>query len=427
MSRPTRRDLLRWAGASAAVAAAVPLAARTRTAAAAGPAGSPRNLILVVAQGGWDTSYALDPKPGTSVDVPAGTVRRFGELDIWVDPSRANVTTFFERHAAVSAVVRGVLLSSISHPECVKRVLTGTRSETSPDLGAIVAHELGRELPLPYLVLGTTAFTGPYASSAGRVGATNQIVALLDPAQSYPVVGGGARPPVRPADEAAIRAYTEARAERERAVRGAAGYNARRVDDFVSSLQRGDDLRAVRAGFGQRGRNLDLVGQATLAMDAIAGGIARAVTLDSRITWDTHNDNAQQTQHHQDLYGDLTVIVDELAARAGSTAGRTMLDETIVVVVSEMSRTPRLNADGGKDHWPVTSALLLGGGIAGGRAYGRSTNAVEAGTVDYATGDPSPDGRVIEARNLAAGILSACGVDPAIHLPDVEPFDAFVA
>ena len=102
MSRPTRRDLLRWAGASAAVAAAVPFAARTRTAAAA-PAGSAKNLILVVAQGGWDTSYALDPKPGTNVDVPAGTVRRFGELDLWVDPSRANVTTFFERSPSAEA------------------------------------------------------------------------------------------------------------------------------------------------------------------------------------------------------------------------------------------------------------------------------------------------------------------------------------
>lgn len=426
MARHTRRDLLRWAGATAAVAATAPLW-RSRPAAAAGAAGSPKNLILIVAQGGWDTSYALDPKPGTIVAVPAGSVRRFGELDIWVDPSRANVTTFFERYGDVAAVVRGVLLSSISHPECVKRVLTGTRSETSPDLGAIVAHELGRDLPLPYLVLGNTAFTGPYAASAGRVGATNQIVALLDPAQAYPVVGGGAAPVLADADEAAIRAYTVARAERERAVRGAAGYNARRVEDFVASLERGDDLRAVRAGFGQRGRNLDLVGQAQLAMDAIAGGIAHAVTLDSRIQWDTHNNNAQQTAHHQGLYGALTAIAGELEARPGKTAGRTMLDETIVAVLSEMSRTPRLNADAGKDHWPVTSALLFGGGITGGRAYGRSTAQVEAGTVDFATGDPSPSGRVIEARHLAAGLLSACGVDPAGHLPDVEPFDAFVA
>lgn len=424
-----RRDLLLGTLAGAA-GLSLTRVGRTRAAARGGDAR--RNLLIVLASGGWDTTYAIDPKPGLStVDAPAGALTRYGDLDIWTDATRPAVAAFFEAYGPLCAVVRGISVRSIAHPECRKRILTGGPSSEDPDFGAICAHELGRDLPLPYLVLGDEAFTGPLAASAGRVGLTNQVTALLDPAKAYaappgPTVPAPAFVP-QEADEAAIRAFVTARAERERAVRGAGGYNKARIDDFLGSLERSDRLRPYADGFGARGRNLQLADQAALAAQVVEQGISRAVMLDSRLQWDTHDGNDDQNGFHEQIFAALALLLGDLSARPGAAAGSTLLDETVVVVVSEMSRTPRLNARGGKDHWPVTSAMVIGAGVRGGRAYGATSDAMEAVAVDLATGEPSADGATIQTDNLAAGLLALCGVDPALYFPGVEPLGAFVA
>ncbi len=427
MTSMNRRDLL-IGGLAGAAALSLPRLRRTG-AAEDRPA---RNLLVVLAAGGWDTTYALDPKPGlATVDAPPGALTAYGDLDIWTDPSRPSVAAFFEAHAPITAVVRGISVRSIAHPECKKRMLTGTASSANPDVGAICAHELGRDLPLPYLILGDEAFTGPLAASAGRVGFTNQISALLDPAQAYPAPPGAPFP--QPAfvptegDEAAIRAFVAARAEREKAVRGSRGYNRARVDDFLSSLERSDRLRPYAGGFGGRGRNLKLEDQAGLAAQVVEQGISRSVMLDSRLAWDTHNRNEDQNGFHESLFAALKLLIDDLAARPGARAGSVLLDETAVVVLSEMSRTPKLNAQGGKDHWPVTSALLIGAGVRGGRALGGTSDEVDALPVDLATGQVDAVGTIIQTANLAAGLLELAGVDPAAYFPGVEPLRALAA
>src|SRR6185503_20865649 len=122
-------------------------------------------------------------------------------------PSRPSVDGFFTKYGALAASVRGISVGSVAHPECVKRMATGTRNETNPDMGAIVAHDHGNDLPLPYLILGDTAFAGEYAVSAGRVGATNQIIALLDPAQAYDT-NGKIPSPTTASENAILARYT---------------------------------------------------------------------------------------------------------------------------------------------------------------------------------------------------------------------------
>lgn len=422
-----RRDLLSYAGAAGALGA-LSLVSRPRAAAAAPAAGAPRRLVVVLAQGGWDTTWVLDPKvQSATVDVPVGARRRFGNLDVFADASRPSVNAFFTKHAPSTAIVRGISVASVSHMECVKRMATGTRNETSPDIGAIVAHDRGNELPLPYLILGDTAFAGQYAASAGRVGATNQIIALLDPAQAYQT-GGKAPLTTTPAEDALLARYANATANRVKATRGATGYNKRRVDDFVESIERGKRLGAVRAGFGARGRTLTLDSQVDLALDALEQDISQTVMLSTRLAWDTHTDITDQAGFHETTFAGLTQLLDGLAARPGRAAGTKMLDDTVVVCMSEFSRTPKLNANGGKDHWPVTSAMVMGAGIHGGKAYGASTpTGVEAMQVDFATGAPSVTGRVVTSTHFVAGVLAACGVTAADHLGATEVFDAFVA
>jgi uncharacterized protein (DUF1501 family) len=417
-----RRDLFKYAGAATAFGMLSPVRRLV-----AAPSATPKRLVMVLAQGGWDTTYALDPKEPPGADVPAGALRTFGNnLDIFTDGSRPNVTAFFEKYGGASAVVRGISVASVAHQECLKRMATGTRNETSPDMGAMVAHDNGNDLPLPYLILGDTAYAGPYAVSAGRVGATNQIIALLDPAQAYRTDGRAPFVTTGPED-AILSRYATATANRMRATRGAHGYNKKRVDDFVEGIRRGKQLQSVRDGFGARGRTLALTSQVDLALDALERDVSQAVMVNTRLAWDTHDTNTDQMGFHETMFGGLTRLVDGLAARPGRTSGSTMLDDTVVVCFSEFARTPKLNSASGKDHWPVTSALVVGAGVKGGRAFGASTATIDAAKVDFATGAKSASGKTLMSANFVAGVLSLCGVDASGHLGTTEVFDAFVA
>src|SRR5262249_47539671 len=175
----------------------------------------------------------------TYADVPAGAVQMFGGLDVFCDTSRPSVTQFFDRYAALTSIVRGIGTDAINHNETQRRIATGTREETHPDFAAIVAHDLGGDLPIPYLILGDVAFAGEYNVIAARVGTTNQIVELvgsspgtdwLPPAPA----NGGPVPDPDPGPSAVemdlMRRYALASADRARATRGALGYNRRRVD-----------------------------------------------------------------------------------------------------------------------------------------------------------------------------------------------------
>lgn len=375
------------------------------------------------AAGGWDTSYALDPKEPPLAEVPAGAVRLFGGLDVFTDASRPLVTQYFERHAAHTAIVRGIATDGIFHNECQRRIATGKRGVGEPDLGAIVAHDLGNDLPIPYLVLGDLAFTGPYGVSAARVGTTNQIVELLDPVDPQ-------ADPLTATEDTLLRRYAAASIERARATRGATGHNRRRVDEFATALTHADRLRQLRGRLGARGEIQSFDSQIPLALDALEQGLSHAVMMTTRLPWDTHTDNHLQADHHEAAFGALAPLVDQLLARPGRTAGSKMIDDTTVVVFSEMSRTPYLAGEPGHlgtGHWPITSAVVIGAGVRGGRVFGATTPTSEGMPIDLATGQPSPTGLQPMYSHFAAGVLALCGADPSAHLGDTPVFDAFVA
>ena len=181
----SRRTFLCSAAAGLA-ASAVPKVSRA--------AGDERYLLIVFAQGGWDVNYALDPKQAPACDVPAGEITTFpGDLRIRTGKARPSVRAFFDAHARRSAVVNGIWVGSVAHVAARVRMLTGTRTRRSPDLAAIFAASAAEARPslaLPYVDLGGGAFAGPLASVMGRVGATNQLVALLGQRQRQVALGG---------------------------------------------------------------------------------------------------------------------------------------------------------------------------------------------------------------------------------------------
>ena len=416
MTTLTRRSAL-MAGAALIGGAGLPLGARRARALAA-----PRKLILVLASGGWDPTYSLDPKStGGVVDAPEGTVQDFSGLRVLTHESRPSVAAFFAQYAERSAIVNGIQVRSFVHADCMKRILTGTASDQNADFGALAAFESGRELPVPYLVLGTSAMSGPLASITGRAGTTNQLSSLLTPSDADPFLPP---PPLSTSDteSAAIGRYLQAALAREQALRGQFGGNARQLEAFQKSLERSGLLRrfaAERGGFGARGYTPDLMVQVDVAVSAIEGDLCQVSMLELP-NWDTHQNNAQQGPMHEALYTGLLHLAESLEAKA-------LFDRTTVVVLSEMGRTPKLNSALGKDHWPVTSAIIFGAGVVGGQVIGGTDDSQNALNANLRNGDVDATGKQIQTSNLTAGLLKLVGVDPAPHFPDVEPLDALVS
>jgi uncharacterized protein (DUF1501 family) len=156
--------------------------------------------------------------------------------------------------------------------------------------------------------------------------------------------------------------------------------------------------------------------QVDVALSALGGDLCQVAMLELS-NWDTHDNNARQGAQHEQLYAALIHLAEGLDQ--GGLAARTS-----VVVLSEMGRTPKLNAAQGKDHWPVTSCLVFGAGVRGGRVIGATDAEQNAENAELSTGTPSPAGSQIQGANLAAGILELVGIDPDPHFPGVTPLRA---
>src|SRR5204863_5927496 len=134
---------------------------------------------------------------------------------------------------------------------------------------------------------------------------------------------------------------------------------------------------------------------------------------------------------HESLFSNLTVRVDDLLLRrAGRAAGTRMIDDTVLVAFSEMNRTPLASGDPGhegKDHWPITSAAIIGAGVRGGRVFGATTPEMGGLLVDLATGQPSSRRLQPSYSHFVTALVTLCGADPSARLGPTLPFDAFIA
>jgi uncharacterized protein (DUF1501 family) len=165
--------------------------------------------------------------------------------------------------------------------------------------------------------------------------------------------------------------------------------------------------------------------QARVAVDALAGGVSRCVTISYAGSqgqgWDTHaqNDDSQSPLWEELFAGLLRLMV--LLQETPGTQSASLADETLVVVLSEMGRTPLLNGLLGKDHWPYTSALLVGPNLTGDRVIGGFDPAFYGLPVDPGSGDTTDSGVVFSAEALGATLLSYAGVDPDEYVSGVQP------
>lgn len=121
--------------------------------------------------------------------------------------------------------------------------------------------------------------------------------------------------------------------------------------------------------------------------------------------WDTHANNfpALQDELLPMLDQGLSALIDDLDQR-----GR--LDETLIVCMGEFGRTPKINSNGGRDHWgDCGAALLAGGGVRGGQVLGASDRH-----------GAFPISRKVDPTDIQATIYHAMGLDPKTHIYDQQ-------
>jgi hypothetical protein len=167
--------------------------------------------------------------------------------------------------------------------------------------------------------------------------------------------------------------------------------------DAARAFDLSDEPVKVREAYG-RGR----FGQGCLmARRLIERGVAFVeVSLGSfgggAVGWDTHQNNFS-------IVKDLSAELDAgWATLMSELAERGLLESTTIIWMGEFGRTPRINSEAGRDHFPAAwTCVLAGGGIRGGQAHGKT----------------SPDGTTVEEGKVDVGdvlatLCTALGVDP---------------
>ena len=121
--------------------------------------------------------------------------------------------------------------------------------------------------------------------------------------------------------------------------------------------------------------------------------------------WDTHKNNFPELKD-----GLLPTTDQSVPALLHDLEQRGLLDETLVVWMGEFGRTPKINKDAGRDHWPnCYSIVLAGGGIKRGYVYGAS---------DHAGAFPAE--YPVKPDNIAGTMYRALGIDPHTEIRDLQ-------
>jgi len=138
------------------------------------------------------------------------------------------------------------------------------------------------------------------------------------------------------------------------------------------------------------------LGQGCLLARRLVEAGVRFVTV-SFGGWDTHGQNFQNLKTRQ-----LPPVDMAMSALLKDLHERGLLATTLVIWMGEFGRTPRINRNAGRDHWPYAqSVVMAGGGVRGGQVIGKTNERGE-----------TPVEQPVKVEDLAASIYHLLGVDP---------------
>ncbi|MCI0704204.1 MAG: DUF1501 domain-containing protein [Planctomycetia bacterium] len=444
--RMTRRTLLRLGAVGGlslpsflrAVAAPSeglrPLAKNAKNAKSDGFGRAKRCLILFLT-GGPPQHDTFDPKP----DAPAEIRGEFKPIDTNVPGIRlAELCSKLSQQADKFCLVRSITHADTVHTSAGYTMLTGmlhpkvnAKSATDIQPGAVDHPHLGSLLAkvrppargpafvsLPEIIkdAGVNEFPGQGAGFIGK---------RFDPfrIEGDPKTGTFRLPDVELPNEVPEKRLEERRKLLQKLDRPGdipdrdAFYD--RAFDLIRSpavhtaLKLDREPERMRKNYGSH-----LFGQGCLLARRLIEASVPLVTVywhyegpDDSPVWDTHENNFRHLRQRLVPPTDQAVayLLADLAARG-------LLEDTLLVVMGEFGRSPRINKQAGRDHWPqVQSILLAGAGIRGGSVYGAS---------DRVGGQPAEG--AISPTDLTATFLHLLGIllDVEIHDQAGRPYRA---
>ena len=388
----TRRRML---GLSSATLLGMPLAqmmaraGETKTATA-------EHVILFWNGGGMSHIDTWDPKPGRPV---AG---EFDPIDTSADGIQiSSIFPTVAKQMKHAALIRSIAGTNGAHGRASYQLQTSYNQSANlihPGIGSIVVHEKEKIGDLPdFITISGNARRAGYlgqrceAYYVGRPGAK-------DPYLAFPAgitqVRGNKRLDIlakmnlrntRQLDPTQVKSVDTATREAVNLMRSPA------LKSF--ELDKEDPKTIARYGDTDFGRG------ALLAKRLVETGV-RFVQV-NRGGFDTHNNNFPAMQAHGDLMDPaLGSLIEDLAATG-------KLEKTMVIMLSEFGRTPRINNNAGRDHHASCfSCFMAGGGIKGGQVIGKSDEDAM-----------QPADRPVNPNDLHATVCHALGID---HTKEVE-------
>ena len=305
------------------------------------------------------------------------------------------------------AVIRGLTHNVADHGLAKKYLLTGNKSSQTvqyPEYGSVVSHEYPSAANLPTYVSIDESFVGP-----GYLGSQYSPLTAAKPRHGFAYKVRG----VSLEDGLSVAKYREQKKLRDdldTAFRGfeqlddqVRGMNrfAEQAFDIISSpqaraafdLSEEKESESDRFGKHEFGQSLLLAARLIEAGEHFVTVRLRPAEFD----FDTHSDNFPRLRK-------LLAPFDRgLAALLARLEERGRLSSTAVLAAGEFGRTPKINPNGGRDHWArAMCAVMAGGDVRGGQVIGAS-NATAA----------EPDGEGFSPDDLAASFYRNIGVDPA--------------
>lgn len=345
--------------------------------------------IFVHAVGGWDPTMICNSQPSLNRLDAAKTTERAGNIEYV--PINETVRTFFQTHHDNMLVINGVNAQSNNHSD--RYFVSGQLEAGYPTFGSVLSEAYRKESPVGHIVSG-----GRYRYSAGlgstvgvRSGGNIQDLIFYDSPLRV------TKPTLSSSLNSRLELAKKARLERlllkhkskavlkELEAYKQAHSSMTRLSDVVENLNKGDvqgSTAASQTHFGIAGFASNKMTLAINASQAGEGG------------FDNHGD--MDTGHPPGLKNYFTFIqdiVDDAQAMG-------VWQDTVIVMFSEMGRTPEYNSIDGKDHWPVTSTILFGPRVQGNKVIGATTAALEPTKLNPETLELDENGKEITFADL---------------------------
>ena len=375
-----RRDFLKLCGL-AGLGLALPLRARESRSAEKKdePYGGPYYVVFN-ASGGWDTTYLMDPKGVNGInrlykdgDILTKGAHKFAPTKPHAKVGMCN-EDFYAEFGNELLTFNGLDYSVNNHSPGARYMATGKLDSLAyPTFAALVAAARGPDCPLAFLTFGNYSATGnlvamsrvPYIQSLRRIANADAI-------------DGNEKSPYH--DKFALDRIEEALRE-ENAAAGTAPRlpRAERSENMLYAAQANSKaLQRVTQYIPATVPKERLSQQAEIALASFKAGVC----VSANLTISQFDSHANNDPDQMKLLPEFLAGIAYLVRRAGELKIR---DQLVVIVQSEMGRTPTYNTGNGKDHWSIGSALFLGKGIKGNRVVGATDDKQFAVPLDSAT------------------------------------------